>query len=155
MEMMTPNRLALAQQELATINRFDNGFVIPEEVKSCPKNNHYYLIGVRRKKSKSLTDQSFTGKLVCISINQYRKMQRQHNAGNYKNQNFSLLGGIWQMAVILHDPTIKPKKTAPKVKALSPKHKKAVNEMVEEGKTVEEMANALEIEVERIKAYLK
>ncbi len=51
-------------------------------------------------------------------------------------------------------PAKKEKKAATnKPKGLSPQHKKAVKEMKDE-KTVEEMAEVLGIDVERIKAYL-
>lgn len=153
--MIQPNRLQQAQQELQTITHYDNNFSIPNEIPEQGSKNHYHIIGVRSSDTADKFGKIYRGKKICISINQYNKMQRQVKTGILK----SIFGGTWQKIVILHDPTMKPAKKEKKAatnkpKGLSPKHKKAVNEMKEEGKDVEQMADILGIDVERIKAYL-
>jgi DNA-binding NarL/FixJ family response regulator len=149
MEMIQPNRLKQAEQELQTIN-FSNGFEIPEEIKANESKIGYICIGVKARDSSDGFSKIYNGYLLKASLNRWHKMKRQIEQGVFKKE----FADMFDKIVLLHDPSIKPKKTAPKPKALSPKHKKAVNELVEEGKTVEEMAAILEIEVDRIKAYL-
>jgi hypothetical protein len=147
--MIQPNRLKQAQQELATIN-FSNGFEIPEEVKEKDSKLGYICIGVKAKDSADGFSKNYNGHLLTAGLNRWNKMKRQIKQGVFKQE----FADMFDKIVLLHDPTLKPAKVEKKVKALSPKHKKAVNELVEEGKGVEEIATILEIEAERIKAYL-
>lgn len=149
MEMIQPNRLKQAQQELQTIN-FSNGFEIKEEIQPKEAKYYYVCIGVRARDSADGFSKNYNGKYLYATISKWNKMKREVKQGFFKIE----FGDIYDKIIVLHDPTLKPAKVEKKVKALSPKHKKAVNELVEEGKGVEEIATILEIETERIKAYL-
>jgi hypothetical protein len=146
--MIQPNKLKQAQQELATI-RFNNGFEIPEEIQKQGSDKVYMCVGVRALDSTDGFSKIYKGKLLTANQNMWNRMNRLVKQGIYK----SLFAGIYDKIVILHDPTIKPKAT-PKTKDLSPSQKKKVNTLVEEGLTVEVIAEQLNLDIKRIKAYL-
>lgn len=150
MEMIIPNNLELVRKELATISHFENGFVIPEEVQNTPKNNHYHLIGLRTSKGKTARQLLHRAKHLCISINQYNKLQRQKAKGLVSE----LFGGTWQEVFILHDPTKKPAKEKEEVKNLSPAVKGKVKALFNEGKNAEEIAAELEQPLNAVSKYI-
>jgi hypothetical protein len=146
--MIQPNKLKQAQQELATIS-FNNGFEIPEEIQKRGSDSVYICIGVKAFDSKDGFTKLYNGRILTANTNMWNKMQRHLKKGIYKG----LFNGMFDKIVILHDPTIKPKAT-PKTKDLSPSQKKKVNALVEEGLTVEGIAEQLNLDIKRIKAYL-
>jgi DNA-binding NarL/FixJ family response regulator len=150
MEMTQPNKLQQAVKELGNLT-FSNGFEIPEEISLKEAKSYYLCLGIKSKDTADGFSKIYTGAALYAPMNLWNKMKRQIKQGVFKRE----FADAYDKIIVLHDPTIKPKKQAPKVKALSPKHKKAVNEMVEEGKDVEEIAATLEVEIERVKAYLK
>jgi hypothetical protein len=150
--MIQPNKLKQAQQELATIS-FNNGFEIPEEINEKEAKYYYACIGVKAKDSKDGFTKLYEGALLWANVNKWMKMKRQIKEGVFKRE----FGNMYDKIVILHDPTIKPKatpKATPKTKDLSPTQKKKVNALVEEGLTVEGIAEQLNLDIKRIKAYL-
>ena len=150
MEMITPNNLKIAQQELVTIHSYENGFEIPEKVKATPKDDHYHLIGVRSSDTADKFSKIYRAKHVCVHRNQYNKMKRQVKDGILKN----VLGGTWQKVVILHDPT-KPATKVEKKKGLSPNVKGKVKKLFGEGMEAEAIANELNQDVALVTAYIE
>jgi hypothetical protein len=148
--MTQPNKLQQAKAELANLT-FSNGFEIPEEIQDVEAKHYYACIGIKAKDTADGFSKTYNGRLLWAGMNKWNKMKRQIQQGVFKKE----FADMFDKIIILHDPTMKPKAVKPKVKALSPTHKKAVNDMVSESKTVEEIAAALDIEVERIEAYLK
>ena len=148
MEMIQPNKLKQAQAELQTI-KFNNGFEIPTEIKEEGADKHYIFIGVKARDTQDGFSKLYIGKKLVASMNQYNKMRRMIEKGLYK----TAFAGIYDKAIMLHDPTFKAPKEE-KVKDLSPKQKGEVNKLKEEGKTLEEISTITGYDVKRIKAYL-
>jgi hypothetical protein len=148
MKMTQPNKLKQAQQELATIS-FSNGFEIPTEIKEEGSDKAYICIGVKAADSADGFTKVYTGKLLTANQNMWNKMQRLVKQGIYK----SLFAGIFDKIVMLHDPTYKPKKEE-KPKGLSPKQKGQVNKLVEENKSVEEIAEITGFDLVKINMHL-
>lgn len=150
MEMIQPNKLKQAQQELATIS-FNNGFEIPTEIQEKGSDKVYMCIGVKASDSADGFTKVYTGKLLTANQNMWNKMNRLVNQGIYK----SLFAGIFDKIVMLHDPNYKPAKVEkPKVKGLSPKQKGQVNKLVEENKSAEEIAEITGFDLAKINMHL-
>ena len=71
-----------------------------------------------------------------------------------------IFNGMFNKVVILHDPTVISIPKAKKEKGLSPKHKKAVKEMLEAGQGQDDaglhaIAEELGVTFERVKAYIQ
>ncbi len=150
MSKIAPNNLSLAQQELATISHFENGFEIPKEIDAQASNNHYWIIGVRSSDTADGFSKVYRAKCVCVSINQYNKMQRQIKQGLIKG----LFGSTWQKTFILHNPTIKPKKVD-KPKGLSPNVKGKIKKLFAEDMSAEDIAAELGSDLALTKAYIE
>ena len=148
MEMIQPNKLKQAQQELATIS-FSNGFEIPAEIKEEGSDKHYVFIGVKARDTADGFSKVYAGKKLVASINQYNKMRRMVDKGQYK----TAFAGIFDKLVMLHDPTVKPKKEE-KPKGLSPKQKGEVNKLAKEEKTAEEIAEITGFDLAKIEMHL-
>ena len=152
--MIQPNQLAQATKELSKIDL--GSFVIPEEIQEKGSKNHYVCIGVRAKDSKDGFNKIYSCKKLSCSNLQWNKMQRQIKQGVFKTP----FGDIYDRIIMLHNPTIKVAPKAKKEKGLSPKHKKAVKEMLEAGQGqddagLKEIAEELGVTFERVKAYIQ
>jgi hypothetical protein len=123
---------------------------VPEEVNALGINNHYVFIGVKARDTSDGFSKIYTGKLLVASMNQYNKMRRMVEKGQYKTP----FAGIFDKVVLLHDPTLKPAKKEEKVKALSPKQKGEVNKLLAESKSIEEISTITGYDVKRIKAHI-
>jgi len=146
MSKIAPNKLQLALQELATIS-FENDFAVPREIDESSSKNHYHIIGVRYSDGGKGKEKIKRGKHICIPQNQYNKINRQVESKLIDQ----MFGGTWHKVVVLHDPTIKPKK---KEKQLSPKAKGDIKKLYNEGKDAETIATELKTDLLLTQAYI-
>ena len=151
--MIPCNRYKEAVQELAVYNL--QGFEPREEIQEAEK-NHYLCICVLATDSADGMYKNYEAKEVFCTEKKWLQMQDQ-----VKTQMVSgIFNGMFNKVVILHNPNAKlaskvePKKTEA-TKQLSPAQKKAVKEMFEVGTGAVEIANDLQIEVERVEAFIK
>ena len=148
-KMIPPNKLELVRKELATISHWENGFVIPTQIPETKdangKDNHYHIIGVRLSDIGPDKEKVHRGKHICISINQYNRIQRQIKDKSLKQ----MFGGTWHRTYILHNPTEKAK-----VKGLSPKAKGDIKKLKEDGKNSTDIANELGADLDQVRAYI-
>jgi hypothetical protein len=145
--MIQPNKLKQAQAELQTVN-FNNGFEIPTEIQKNGSDKVYVCVGVKAFDSPDGFTKQYRGKLLTANQNMWNKMQRLVKQGIYK----SVFAGIFDKVVLLHDPSFKAPKE--EIKDLSPKQKKYVNDLVEDGKDIGTISTELNLDIKRIKAYL-
>jgi hypothetical protein len=148
MEMIQPNKLKQAQQELATIS-FSNGFELPKEINEKEAKYYYACVGVRARDTADGFSKQYEGSLVWATINKWMKMKRQLKEGVFKRE----FGDMFDKIVIVHDPTYKPKKEE-KPKGLSPKQKGQVNKLLEDNKSAEEIAEITGFDLAKINMHL-
>jgi hypothetical protein len=120
--------------------------VIPLEIKEA-EGKGYVFICVKSKDNQSGTGKVHAPRVLYAPIGKYDQMVK--DIPRFKG----LFNGMFNLVVILHDPTLPmPKKK--KAKGLSPTHKSKVKEMLEEGKSAKEIAEALNVSIERVEAHL-
>jgi hypothetical protein len=138
----------MAQQELATIS-FHNGFEIPEEIQKRGSDSVYQCIGIKAYDSADGFTKLYHGRVLTANTNMWNKMQRHLKKGIYKG----LFNNMFDKVVILHDPTIKPKKKK-EVKNLSPQNKGKVKTMFGDGMSAEEIAAELNQPLNAVEKYI-
>jgi hypothetical protein len=122
---------------------------MPEEIQERGSKNHYYAIGVRASDSKDGFSKVYSAKVKSCDINQWNKMGRQIKQGQF-NRPF---GDIYDKIIVLHNPTVKPKKDAPK--KLSPKSKGDIKKLLADGKNSTDIATALKADLGLVREYIK
>jgi hypothetical protein len=145
---MKPNKYSQAAQELQTI-QFSNGFEIPTEINEKEAKLGFFCIGVKAKDSNDGFSKVYNGHLLTAGFNRWNKMKRQIKQGVFKIE----FADMFDKIIILHDPTIAPKKEEPK--GLSPKQKGKVKELLSEGKELNDIAKDLKVDLVRVEAYAK
>jgi hypothetical protein len=101
--MIQPNQLEQATKELSKINL--GAFEIPNEIseKQAP---YYNCIGVKAAQSKDGMSTTYSAKLLYAMPALWQEMEREAKSGRVKG----MFNGVFNKIVILHNPTIKPKK---------------------------------------------
>ena len=152
--MITPNRLNLAEQELATFD-FENGYEIPNEIQEAEK-EYFVTVCIKSRDNADGTRKVHEGITRYACRHHWNEMNRQvHGNKQGKGKVFkALYGGVFNKVVILHNPDLKPAPIEnPTVKDLAPKHKAEAKKLKEEGQSNEDIAEALGVELERVQAY--
>lgn len=146
--MMKPNKYSQAVQELQTI-QFSNGFEIPTEINEKEAKNYYLCVGVKAKDSNDGFSKQYIGAAMFAPRNLWNKMKRQIKQGVFKRE----FADAYDKIVLLHDPTIAPKKE--EVKDLAPKQKSKVKKLLGEGLELSDIAKEIEVDLKRVEAYAK
>ena len=154
--MIVPNQLAKAQTELKGLDL--QGFTIPAKIQNA-EGLYYVCIGVKETKRVNALGSNYSAKLLYAMPSLWQEMEREAKSGRVPD----LFNGVFNKIVILNNPTlaaVKESKPEPKVKDLSPKQKKAVNELMESGlgedeAGLKEVAKEVNISLDRLKAYIK
>ena len=151
--MITPNRLKLAEQELATFD-FENGYEIPKEIQEAEK-EYFVTVCIKSRDNADGTRKVHEGITRYAGRNHWNEMNRQvHGNKQGKGKVFkAIYGGVFNKVVILHNPDLKHAPVKKEVKGLSPTHKSEAKKMKEEGQSNEDIAEALGVELERVNAY--
>jgi hypothetical protein len=147
-KQVTPNRLQQAIEELSDFN-------LPKG--SIPKKIHereslgYVCVGIRSRDNLTGTAKVHNSKIIYSPIGKWEDMEREVAAGRFKG----VFNGQFNAVIVLHNPKLpNVKEEKPKVKGLNPKQKSKAKEMKEEGKELLEIALELDVELERVEAYL-
>jgi hypothetical protein len=147
------NRYDEAVKELAMYKLI--GFEPRTEIQEAEK-NRYLCICVLATDSPDGMSKNYEAKETFCTEKKWMQMHDQIKTGMVSG----VFNGMYNKVVILHNPNAKlaskaePKKTET-TKQLSPAQKKAVKEMFEVGTGAVEIANDLQIEVERVEAFIK
>ena len=147
---LQPNRLQLAIAEL-------NGIIKSSDVPTTinvGEAGGYVFIGIKSSDNQSGTAKIHKGKMLYAPISKYEYMKKHTIVFG------GLFNGMFNQLVLLHDPTIPVVEPKKEVKDLSPKQKKAVNDLMEEGKGqddegLKEIAEQVGVSFERVKAYIQ
>tara|TARA_R110000803_G_scaffold101982_4_gene170001 strand:- start:188 stop:643 length:456 start_codon:yes stop_codon:yes gene_type:complete len=148
-KQITPNQWQQATQELSSF--YLGAFKVPSKIQDGEK-AEYVCVCIKSRDNQDGTAKEHSAKVCYAPVQKWREMQQEVRSGRTSG----VFLGMFSKVVILHNPTMPlVAESKPKVKGLSPTQKSKIAVFLEDDMTFPEMAEALNVSLERVVAHFE